>query len=367
MDECKRMGLKVLVPDINESFSRFTVNKNGNIRFGLAAIKGVGEAAVEHIITEREENGAFKNIFDFVERVNLSTVNKRSLEAIIMAGGFDSFEEIRRYQFFEQNEKEETFLESLIKYGSKIQSENDSAPTLFGDIVNIEIAIPAIPAGEEWPHLVKLNKEKEVIGIYLSAHPLDDFRLEIDTFCNTSLSALKNLPELKDKEICVSGIVSNADHTISKKGNPYGVITLEDYSDSYRMTLFGRDYEQFRNYMYPGYSLILKGTVQQKSWPKDNPELEFKVKNISMLANVKEELIKSLLIRVPLESVNGDLINTLRNYIPENGGKIDLKFYIYDKSEGLSVEMFSRNRRIALTDQLVDFLKSTPELDFKLN
>ncbi|MBN2348575.1 MAG: DNA polymerase III subunit alpha [Bacteroidales bacterium] len=367
MDECKRMGLKVLVPDINESYLRFTVNKAGNIRFGLAAIKGVGEAAVEHIITERQTNGAFKNIFDFVERVNLSTVNKRSFEAIIMAGGFDSFEEIQRHQFFEQNDKEEPFLESLIKYGNKIQNESNSAPTLFGDIVDIEIAIPTIPICEEWPHLVKLNKEKEVIGIYLSAHPLDDFKLEIDTLCNTSLTELKDLPELKDKEICVAGIVSSANHAISKKGNPYGVITLEDYSDSFRMTLFGRDYEQFRNYMYPGYSLLLKGSVQQKSWPKDNPELEFRIKSIAMLSSAKEELIKSILIRVPLENLTGDLIENLQNYIPENGGKIDLKFYIYDKSEGISIEMFSRNRRIALTDQLVDFLKRTPELDFKLN
>ncbi len=367
MDECRRMGAKVLVPDINESFSRFTVNKEGNIRFGLAAIKGVGESAVEHIIEERNKNGHFTDIYNFVERVNLATVNKRCTEALIMAGGFDSFPDIKRHQYFEDNDKEESFLEKLIKYGSKMQGECNAAPTLFGDIVDIEIARPVPADKEEWPHLAKLNKEKEVIGIYLSAHPLDNFKLEINSFCNTTLSELKNLSSLKGKDVILAGIVIRADHSISKKGNPYGIMVLEDYTDSYRINLFGKDYETYRNFMFPGYSLFLKGTVQERTWPKDSTELEFKLKSITMLANVKEEMIRSLSIRMSLDNLTDELIQNLQQVLPENGGKTDLKFYIVDEPEGLGIKMFSRNHRVNLSDRLIHFLENTPELEFKVN
>ncbi|HJX71635.1 MAG TPA: DNA polymerase III subunit alpha, partial [Bacteroidales bacterium] len=248
MDECKRMGLNVLVPDINESHARFTVNKNGEIRFGLAAIKGVGEAAVEHIIEELNIRGPFTSIYNFVERVNLTIVNKRCIEALAMAGGFDSFDEIRRHQFFANTDNEISFIESLIRYGNKIQNESNSAPTLFGDVEAIEIAKPAIPDGVEWSSLARLNKEKELIGIYLSAHPLDNFRLEINAYCNAQLCEFREPEKLKDKEITVAGIVISVKNAMTRNGKPYGSMTIEDYSDSYPITLFGRDYETYRNY-----------------------------------------------------------------------------------------------------------------------
>ncbi|HYW96215.1 MAG TPA: DNA polymerase III subunit alpha, partial [Bacteroidales bacterium] len=246
MDECRRMGLSVLGPDVNESFSRFTVNKKGDIRFGMAAIKGVGGAAVEAIIKEREENGPYKDYYDFVERVNLTSVNKRCLENLITAGALDGFEGTNRHQFFAADENENSFLENLVRYGIKMQSENTSAPTLFGGIEAIEISKPVPPVIEEWPMLVKLNKEKELIGIYLSSHPLDTYKFELENLNTTPITALQSLADLKGREITIAGIVSQAAERFTKNGSPFGEMTLEDYTDSYRMVMFSKDYLRFK-------------------------------------------------------------------------------------------------------------------------
>lgn len=366
MDECKRMGLKVLVPDINESYIRFTVNKEGNIRFGLAAIKGIGEAAVKHIIEERKQNGAFRDIFDFVERVNLTTVNKRGIEALAMAGGFDSFNDMKRSQYFECDINDISFIEHLIRYGNKIKSESGAEPTLFGDIKAIEIAKPHIPDCEEWSNLTKLNKEKELIGIYLSAHPLDNYKLEMECFCNTKLSEFRDLKNLKGKEVTFSGIVTGVKNSITRKGKPYGVFTLEDYSDSYSITLFGLDYENYRNYLYEGYTLLIKGNVQKNTW-KNNGELELKIKSITILNNAREELIKSILIRIPVDILTEKLLNDIKSYINNKNGKTHLKFLIYDESENISIEMFSRNYTIYPSNQFVEYLENIPGIDYKVN
>ncbi len=364
MDECKRMGLNVLVPDINESHARFTVNKNGEIRFGLAAIKGVGEAAVEHIIDERNERGAFVNIYDFVERVNLTIVNKRCIEALAMAGGFDSFDEIRRHQFFANTENEISFIESLIRYGNRIQSESSSSPTLFGDIETIEIVKPVIPNGVEWSTLARLNKEKELIGIYLSAHPLDNFKLEIDAYCNTRLSEFRDPEKLKDKEITVAGIVNSVKNAMTKNGNPYGTMTIEDYSDSYTLPMFGRDYETFRNYFYEGYSLMIKGVFTDSTWKKG--ELEFRIKSILLLSNVRDQLIRNLVIKIPLDNLSDELLEEFRKKSAKSGN-VTMKFMVYDPADRMSIEMYSRSYRIELSNQLIDFLRSSPELEFKVS
>ena len=363
MDECKRMGLNVLVPDINESQARFTVNKNGDIRFGMAAIKGVGEAAVEHIMEERDKGGAFKDIYDFAERVNLTTVNKRSIEALAMAGGFDSFDEIKRYQFFTSAENETSFIESLIKYGNKKQGERNSAPTLFGDIESIEVSRPQIPAGIEWSTLAKLNKEKELIGIYLSAHPLDNFKFEIDTYCNVQFSDFRDVEKLKGKEIAVAGIVTSVKNAITKNGKPYGSMTLEDYSDSYTMTMFGKDYESYRNYFFEGYSLLIRGSFVESTWK--NNELEFKTKNISLLSNVRDELIKNLSVKITLGNLSENFLEEFKN-LSSKPGSVAVKFLITDPADKMSVEMYSRSQRIELTNQLIEFLQKNPEVDFKV-
>ena len=366
MDECKRMGLKVLVPDINESFVRFTVNKEGNIRFGLAAIKGVGEAAVQQIIEERTENGSFKDIFDFVERVNLTAVNKRSIEALIMAGGFDSFKNIKRNYYFACDINNNSFVEHLIRYGNKIQSECNAEPTLFGGIEKIEIAKPQIPECEEWSNLTRLNKEKEVIGIYLSAHPLDNYKIEVKTFCNTQLSEFRNLDNLKGRGIAILGIVTNVKNSITKTGKPYGAFTIEDYSDSYTIMLFGSDYENFRSYLYEGYTLLIKGNVQKNTW-KNNVDLDFKIKSIDILNNAREDLIKSIKIRIPVDSLTEKLLDDIKSYVNKNNGKTNLKFLIYDNTNKISIEMFSRNYNIYLSNEFVEYLEHMPEIDYKVN
>ncbi len=366
MDECRHMGLKVLVPDINESYARFTVNAEGHIRFGMAAIKGVGESAVEHIIQERNRAGQFKSIYDLVERVNLGIVNKRCLEALAMAGGFDSFRDIARYQYLISENGNSGFIEQLIRYGNKIQSQKDAAPTLFGDISSYEVARPKPAAGGEWSPLMTLNKEKEVIGMYLSAHPLDHFKLEIQQFCSHSLSELRNIELLKDKEICIAGIVTQVKHATTRNGKPYGMLTIEDYTDTYTITLFNTDYENFRKFLYEGYSLLIKGIIQQNTW-KSTRELELKIRNMYLLSSVRDQLIQQIEIRLPIENISDKILNEIENIIMKEKGKTVLKFLIFDTAENVVVTMFSRFKKIALTDELIDYLTRNREIDFKLS
>ncbi len=365
MEECRSSGLNVLGPDVNESYSNFTVNTVGDIRFGMAAIKGVGEAAVMHIIEEREKNGPFKGIYDFVERVNLSTVNKRSIEALAYAGGFDSFKEIQRHQFFAEDSGA-TFIENIIRYGSKRQNESNAAPTLFGGIETIEIAKPIIPQSEEWANIYRLNKEKELIGIYLSSHPLDTFRFELENLNITSLSALKDMEALKGKEITVAGMVSSAGERMTKTGKPFGSMTIEDYTDSYSFVMFSKDYLQFKNYFGNGYYLLLKGKVQENPWRKETKELEFKINSIKMLSEIREEGFSKISLKVPVDFVSDDFITSLGDYTTTKG-KVLLKFMIFDKEKNVSVEMFSRTKKVDLTDEFIGFLKTNEEIEYKVS
>jgi DNA polymerase III subunit alpha len=365
MDECRRMGIRVMVPDINESFARFTVNSEGNIRFGLAAIKGVGESAVEHIIDVRKKNGPFKDIYDVIERVNLTTVNKRCLEALAMAGGFDSFKDMQRHQFFESEEGGMGFIEQLIRYGNKAQSQSDATPTLFGSISTIEVIRPRPAKTVEWPPLLKLNKEKDVIGIYLSAHPLDHFKLEINQFCTSNLAELRDLEPLRNKELTIAGMITTVRHATTRNGKPYGSFSLEDYSDSLTITLFNKDYENFRKYLYEGYSLLIRGVIAENTW-KNQPELEFKIKNIYLLSSVREELVKNIQIRLPLDAITDSFVSGLAGYSKISGGTTNLKIMVYDPGENINIDMFCRSQRISLSDDLIDFLTRSAEIEFKL-
>jgi DNA polymerase-3 subunit alpha len=365
MDECRRMGIKVLVPDINESYARFTVNSEGHIRFGMAAIKGVGESAVEHIIEIRKKGGFYKDIYDVVERVNLTVVNKRCLEALAMAGGFDSFRDVQRHQFFGTDEGGTSFIEHLIRYGNRVQSQSVSTPTLFGNMSKLEVIKPQPPRMEEWHPLVKLNKEKEVIGIYLSAHPLDNFKLEISQFCSHTLSDLRELESLRQKEITIAGMVTAVRHATTKNGKPFGSFSLEDYSDTFTIALFSKDYENFRKYMYEGYSLLIKGVVSDNTW-KSTPEAEFKIKSIWLLSSVREELVKNIQIRVPLDVLTEGFTEDLSTLARKAGGTANLKIQVYDPADNVSIGMFCRSQRIALTDELISFLAGSEEIEFKL-
>ncbi len=368
MDECKRMGRQVLGPDVNESYMAFTVNKQGNIRFGLGAIKGVGEGAVIAIIEERDKNGPFTDVYNFVERVNLSSVNRKSFENIVVAGAIDGFG-IRRSQFFATDDKGISFLENMIRYGTKLKNDKAStANTLFGGMggnMQVDVSKPDAPNCEDWNNLEKLNKEKELVGIYLSAHPLDSYRIEIDHFSSNTLSELKHLPELNGRDISFAGIITEVRSGITKTNKPYGSITIEDYTDSHKIMFFSNDWVDYSKYCILGYALYFKAKVQPR--PFGDNELEIKMKSINMLANIREEMVKSISIVVPVQLVTDELITELKAHTDNTKGKVELKFKIIDREENIAVDMHSRGQRIDLTDELLSYLKMREEIDFKLN
>ncbi|MDF1549893.1 MAG: DNA polymerase III subunit alpha [Bacteroidales bacterium] len=367
MDECKRMGTPLLGPDVNESRAKFSVNKQGAIRFGMAAIKGVGEAAVEHIIQEREANGAFKDIFDFAERVNLRIVNKKNIEGLAIGGAFDSFEGTKRSQFFESINGNGTFIEELIKYANKLQNEgNDtSQQSLFGGANTIEVRKPELPDCPEWDRIELLNREKELIGIYLSAHPLDDYKLEINSYCNCNLSEFQDLKNLVNRELKIAGIVSAVEHRTTKNGKPFGSITIEDYTDSYKMTFFGNDYLDLKKYFTVGYQLVMKGKVQHR-FGNPEAELEFKPSSVDMLSEIKDKVFNSLAIKISVDQISDELISEVQELAESNKGNTLLKFLIFDPGTKVWVQMFSRTHKVNISKDLVNYLEQKPELQYKI-
>lgn len=366
MDECKRMGINTLTPNVNESFSKFNVNKDGCIRFGLNAIKGVGENAVLNIIEERNANGLFKDIFDFVERVNLTTVNKRSIEALAISGAFDGFGEISRYEYFCTDQFGASFIENVIKYGNMFQEDKSkSQVSLFGDDVSIEIKKPDVIKGVEWSNLEKLNKEKELIGIYLSSHPLDDYKLEIDQFTNTSVAEIneKSIPE--NKEVTIAVIVTEVKEGRSKNDKPYIAITVEDYNESMKFMLFSNDYTTYRNYFAVGNSLLIKG--QSKPRYGNANEMEFKIAKVDLLSDVRGKMFKKITIKIPINLINSELINNFLKLVDENKGTTMLNFLIYEPITNIWIEMFSRKKSVYLSKELIAYLEKMSDIDFKIS
>ena len=367
MDECKAMKIQVLGPDVNESNVKFTVNHDGNIRFGMAAIKGVGEGVVLAIIKEREQNGPYKGIFDFIERVNLSAVNKKAIESLALAGAFDNFKELKREQYFEANNKGETFLEVLARYGQKFQADKNIATnSLFGGVDTIEVSRPEIPAYVSWGDLERLNKEKELVGIYLSAHPLDEYRIALEYGCNTKLAEFANPEALKGRDILMGGIVTNFREGMTRKGNPYGCLKLEDYSGSYEIMLFGNDFPEYRKYGYNGMYLLISGKYQPKRY---NPEeYEFKIGKIELLTDAKDRLVESITIGIPLGEIHSMMIDTLNTLIQSpKDAKSKLYFEIYDESSQHKVKLYSRSRNVVIDKQLINFIKENEHLYYKIN
>ncbi len=365
MDECKRMGIRVLGPDVNESYNKFIVNKNGDIRFGLAAIKGMGESAAENIISEREKNGTYKSIFDFVSRVNLQSVNKRNIEALAYSGGFDCFSEISRHQFFLPNGNDTSFVETLIRFGGNMQTDkNTTQQSLFADMPDLQIKEPSIPNGPEWSTLAKLSKEKELIGIYLSSHPLDEYKYQIKNFCTNNLSDLNSLEDLRGRNVVVSGIITDVFEGTTKNGKIYGSMTLGDYSDTYKLFLFGKDYLKFKSYFTLGYSVLIMGVVQERSY-SSSQELEFRVKEIEMLSTSFENT-KKLLIKLPLNNITDSLIDNLIEISNKNKGKSELQFVIFDDEDKYSINMFSRKFQINITAELLNYLENEQKLETKV-
>lgn len=366
MDECKAMHIQVLGPDVNESILKFSVDKEKNIRFGLGAIKGVGESAVQNIIEERERNGKYKDIFDFVERVNLSSCNKKNIESLALAGAFDNFG-IQRESFFVDNGKGETFLDIFVRYGNKYQMDKaNTVNSLFGDDCFVAISKPEIPQAERWSDLERLNKEKELVGIYLSAHPLDEFKIILDYVCNTRMIEFNNKEALLDREILAGGIVSGFREGTTKTGNPYGILKIEDYSGSAEIPLFGPNYLDYAKYGRNGMYLLINAKVVQRNRNQTN-FYDIQINSIKMLQDEMNNLIENICISVPIHDLDETNINELSTLIKSNPGQTLLYFKVVDGTHNISLNLFSSNVRLKVTSSLIDYLKENGSFDFKIN
>lgn len=370
MEECKSMNLLVLGPDVNESYRKFTVNKTGAIRFGMAGIKGVGAGAVDAIIAEREKNGSFKDIFDFVERLNLTTVNKKNIEALANAGAFDGFGHMHRAQFFAgySATDETSFIEYLIRYGNRYQVDKSSNQnSLFGSIPGgVEIKKPDVPQCEHFSTLEKLKREKDLIGIFLSAHPLDDFKLELKFFINTPLKTLENIDSMTGRDFTCGGMVTNCRKGTSKNGNPYAFLMLEDFSGSYEFSFFGKDYIDHAAFLEKGRFIMIKGKIQPKRG--NQPGNELKIQHISLLQEVRDKMVTSVTLKIPLEAITDEMIAELTDLtLNEQSGKVLLKFSIIDQESRSNVTLLSRTTRINLTNEMYRFIEEHEYIKFSFN
>ncbi|OFY39446.1 MAG: DNA polymerase III subunit alpha [Bacteroidetes bacterium GWF2_40_14] len=378
MDECKRMGIAVLGPDVNESVDTFTVNKKGNIRFGMAGIKGVGAGAVENIVKAREENdgGNFISIFDFVERVNLSSVGRKTIESLVYAGAFDSFEPVRREQYLASNSKEEPFLDALYKYGNIYQSDVlNGGHSLFGLSETIKLVPPEIPQNVEVSQNDLLKREKELVGMYLSAHPLDQFDFEVKNFTTHSLVQaveMVNLASkeeaLQGKEIIIAGIVTNVKISYTRStGRPFASFTIEDFNGSVSFTVFGKDYENLMQYTQQNLPLLLKCTIAPKygfgaakQEAAKNVDYELKIKSIRHLANTKEDFIKQITINIPIRALDSNFRKELIGRFKEHKGNTMVIIKALDYENQLAVEFFSTKFKVSLNKELFGYLDSVP-------
>jgi DNA polymerase-3 subunit alpha len=366
MDECKAMGMNVLSPDINESFLKFSVNKAGDIRFGLAAIKSVGQGAVSDIIEERTKNGPFKDIFDFVERVNLSSCNKKNIEALALSGAFDSLPGIHREQFLAVNSKGEEFLDTLIRYGNKYQQDKNTAITsLFGDDTSFQIARPEIPHASRWSDLERLNRERDLIGIYLSAHPLDDYEFILKYICNADTLRLQDLEALNGTDITFGGIITAVREGQTKRGSPYTIFKIEDYYGSFEIALFSEDSVNFGRYARIGLSVYIQAKVQPKRYRED--EMEVKISSINLLSEMKDKLVSKITLQIPLSELTDTTVAELSALVKNNSGNSLLYFQIIGEESHMHLQLFSRPARIKVNKHFIDYLKNNLLIDFKIN
>lgn len=365
MEECRRMGIPVLGPDINESDVRFSVNKKGEIRYALSAIKGVGEAAVESIIQERNANGPYKGIFDLTRRSNLRSVNKKSLECLALAGAFDGFGKFHRAQYFNPDPKDNlNVLEKAVRYANNIQNSASMAQSsLFGGGDSAaDVTEPTVLPTEEWSLVEKLKKEKEVTGIYLSGHPLDDYKLEIKTFTNCTLNDIENR---KDKEVKVAGIITSTETKIAKNGNPYARFTIEDFDGTYQFALFGKDYMTFKPFIEVNGALL---HITGKYQPRFNGnEYEFKISKIDLLSDIRGKLTKHLTLTIQAADVSDALVDDLEQILTASPGKYKVRVKLQDREEGISIGLSATAKTVDLTTDLFRQLDALAEVEYGLN
>ncbi len=369
MEECRRMGLKVLGPDLNESYLKFSVNKEGAVRFGMAAVKGVGTSAVKAIIKERKKSGNYVSIFDLAKRVDLRAANKKSFDSLVKAGAFDSFSDTHRAQYFSTDDKGITFLERAMKFGSKYQeNKNSSQVSMFGEASTVQFPEPDIPECEIWGTMELLSQEKEVIGIYISAHPLDDFKNEM-IFCNAAIKHFKDdLSKYINMNLSFAGIISDVEHRVSKAGKGWALFTIEDYGDSNEFRIFGEEYLKMKHFLVPNSFLFVRATIQpgwtNKEGVKGEPRLKFI--EMKLLHDIMDELCKKVTIKIPLDEVKENTILNLESILKNNPGKQSLNFTIWDAKEKLEVSLPSRNTKIKVTNELLSILEKQ-QINFKLN
>ncbi|MBA6151577.1 DNA polymerase III subunit alpha [Gelidibacter maritimus] len=370
MEECKRMKLNVLGPDVNESFYKFSVNKDYAVRFGMGAIKGVGRGAVMTIVENRKKDGQYKSIFDFAKRVDLRAANKKAFENLALAGGFDCFTDTHRAQYFQDEGDGITFLEKAIKYGSKHQeNENSAQVSLFGDASDVQIPEPLVPPCEEWGTMEKLAQEREVVGIYISGHPLDDFKVEMKTFCNATLAHFANLEPFVNREMTFGGVVTNVEHRVSKQGKGWAMFTIEDYTDSFEFRIFGEEYLRFRHFLVRSSFVYVRvyvkeGWINKDTGKRTDPRLQFS--SFQLLHDVMDTYAKKLSIQLEIKDLKESKIKTLEDILRMHEGNHALNFLVYDNEEKLKLHMPSRKQKVRISQELLDEL-SGQDVFFKLN
>ncbi|MEZ4789112.1 MAG: DNA polymerase III subunit alpha [Flavobacteriales bacterium] len=370
MEECRRMGISVLGPDVNESHLQFSVNRQGQIRFGLGAVKGVGEAAVEAIVTERKEKGAFSDIYDLMRRVNLRAANRKALESLAYAGAFDGFPKSHRaHFFFSAGEGKPTFMETLVRYGQQSQDGADSAQVnMFGDADEAAgIPEPTLPAIDPWSALEQLHYEKEVIGFYLSGHPLDDHRLEIKYLCNTTLPELKDLDKLGGRDLTFAGIVTKAEHRIAKSGKPFGSLAIEDHNGTHEFMFFSEDYMKYKLYLQPGALLLLKGKAMQRTWGRDEGQMELKVYNIDLLGDARDKYITKLNLRLDADRLDDTLAHEIGQLLKASPGKCKVNIQLVSEQEKMALEAPAKGPGVAITEELIHALDGLADVSYALN
>lgn len=367
MEECRRMGIPVLGPDVNESNIRFSVNSKGEIRFGLSAIKGVGEGAVESIVNERKQNGPYSSLYDLVRRINLRSLNRKTMENLALAGALDTFGLHRAQYFATEPNTEINYVEKLLRWGSSIQSQKETTVvSLFGDAEDVKIPEPAPPVVEPWHKMYELNKEKEVTGFYISGHPLDDYRFDIRTFCNVDFSALKDMKPYSGRTVNFAGVVTDVQHRVSKNGQGFGIFKLEDFNDALELAMFKEDYLKYKHFFEIGAFLYVTGKVQQRFGQSD--QFEVKVAKVELLQDIRASRVKSLLFSVRLDSLNDDLLKRLDSLIRNNPGSTQIKFRVHDMEQNYSIDLPSKTTRIDMNNKFVEEMEKLEDtVKFQVN
>ena len=369
MEECRRMGLKVLGPDVNESFYKFTVNQDKAIRFGMGAIKGVGRGAVETIIEHRKE-GKYSSIFDLTQRIDLRAANKKALENLTLAGGMDSFENTHRAQYFNPDGDGITFLEKAIRYGAKHQESLNSAQTnLFGEDSGLQVEEIKIPSCEAWGTLERLKQEKEVVGIYLSAHPLDDFKREMNYFSSGPLTVLGDLDPLMNRELSFGGIVNSVDHKTTKTGKGWAIFHLEDFDDQYEFKIFGEEYLKYRHFLIPNNFIRLRVKIVEGWRNRETGKLgpaRMQFLSFESLHDTLEKNVKRLTLQLDIHQLTREKIETIGSLVNTHKGEKTLMVDVYDANEKIKLTLPSRKQKVNVSKAFFEDLEAQ-NLHYKIN